>query len=1219
MIYTSGSAGAPKGVVVPHRGLGNLAAALGPVLGAGPGVRLLQFASFSFDASVLDVAVALASGATLVVATAGQRAEPGLLAAMVRGGGVLAASVVPSLLGVLDPADLAGVGRLLVGAELTTAALAARWRTGRQLINTYGPTEATVMVTTGAITGEPGQPPIGTPVANTRVYVLDGWLGPVPAGVTGELYIAGAQLARGYAHRPGLTAERFVACPFGPAGARMYRTGDLAKWAPDGQLVFAGRADEQVKIRGFRVEPGEITAVLAAHPDVAQAAVIARQDTPGHQQLVGYVTPAGQQPVDGEGLREYAAGRLPEFMVPAAILVLEALPVTVNGKVDTAALPVPQFTGIPGGRDPATAAEEVLGGLFAEVLGLDQVGPQDGFFDLGGDSLLGMRLVARVRAVLGADLRVGALFGAPSPAGLARAVEAAWGQPARPRLGPVVRPAVLPLSYAQLRMWFLTGLEDTGAAYHIPVAVQISGPLDTAALEAALGDVAARHESLRTIFPAPGGVPRQQVLDPAARVLPLTIRRLDPGQVAGAVTAAAAAPFDLAGQLPWRAELLVTGPAEAVLVIVVHHIATDGWSMQVLGRDISAAYAARAAGRAPGWAPLPAQYADYAIWQRDMLGDAAGESSVMAAQLGYWRQQLAGLPAGLELPADRTRPAATSYAGGQVPWQVPARVHAPLAALARAHGATMFMIAVAATGLLLARLGAGEDIPVGTPVAGRPDEAMSGLVGFFVNTLVLRTTVTPADSFTALVAGAREAALGAYAHQDVPFEHLVDDLRPERSLTRHPLFQVMLAFQNTPRPHLDLPGATISQLAAGTGATKFDLEFTWREAPGLGGAVIYRTDLFTADAAGQVAGRLVRVLEQVAADPGLRVHQVTLLTDAERAELAARNATAAPVPDATVTALFAARARRVPDAVAVVDGEAVLSYRFLAKSAARLAGRLARAGAGPESVVAVLVPRSAGMVTAMLGVLWAGAAYLPLDPAYPPARISFMLADAQPAALVSTRQAAAARPAGPGGPARVILDDPAAGSAGPLAGPAGVRPGGAAYVMYTSGSTGVPKGAVITHGGLVNYVTWCVAAYPELAGTSLLHAPSSFDAGVTVLYGALACGGAVVTAGLDEDLPGVLAGPLSFLKITPSHLPVLDALPSWCAPAGRLMTGAEPLAAGQAAAWQDRHPGVAVVNHYGATELTVGCAHYVISPGQPVPGPVVPVGRPFANTQVYRA
>src|SRR5580700_11339142 len=914
-------------------------------------------------------------------------------------------------------------------------------------------------------------------------------------------------------------------------------------------------------------------------------------------------------------------------MVPAAVVVLDALPVTVNGKLDTAALPAPGFTGA-GGRGPATATEEVLCGLFADVLGTDRVGAQDGFFDLGGDSLLGMRLVARVRAVLGADIEVGELFAAPSAAGLAVAVEAAWGQPARPRLVPVVRPAVVPLSFAQLRLWFLAGLEDTGAAYHIPVAVRVSGPVNAAALEAALADVAARHESLRTVFPDTAGVPRQQVLDPVAGAPGLTVREVEDGQVAGAVAAAAVAPFDLAAEVPWRAELLVTGPAEAVLVVVVHHIATDGWSMQVLGRDISVAYAARVGGREPAWAALPVQYADYAIWQRELLGDGGDEGSVMAAQLGYWRQRLAGLPGGLELPADRVRPAVVSYAGGRVAWRVPGGVHARLAGLARAQDATMFMVALAATGLLLARLGAGDDIPVGTPVAGRPDEAMSGLVGFFVNTLVLRTRVGAGDSFTALVAGAREAALGAYAHQDVPFEHLVDDLRPERSLARHPLFQVMLAFHNTPRPYLDLPGATISQLPAGTAATKWDLEFSWRETPGPGGpggldgAVIYRTDLFTADAAGLVAGRLVRVLEQVAADPGLRVHQVSLLSDGERAELAARNQTAAPIPDDTVAGLFADRARRVPDAIAVIDGGAVVSYRFLAAAAARLGSRLAQAGAGPESVVAVMVPRSAGMVTAVLGVLWAGAAYLPLDPGYPPERISFMLTNAGAVALVCT--AAVGQSAGPASLPRVLLDAP--GTAAAAAGrgsssPVRVRPGGVAYVMYTSGSTGTPKGVVVTHGGVAGLVAWAAGRFGPggefsrvLGSTSL-----SFDVSVFELLGPLCAGGCVY---LVRDLLALAdqagrAATVSLVSAVPSALTqVLAATGALAGPAMVVLAG-EALTAATLGAVRAAVPGASLANIYGPTEATVYAAAWFDDGGQRGPGWVPPIGRPIANTRVF--
>ena len=599
VIYTSGSTGVPKGVVMPQAGLVNLLAWQRAVFPAGAGTRTAQFAAFSFDVSAQEILGALVSGAALVVVDGEVRRSPAALVRLLDGwqaNALFAPAVVIDALCEAARAQgsiLAGLTDVVQAGEAWTLADEVRGELGsapgRRLHNQYGPCETHVVIShdlCGGQSGWPVSPPIGRPVANTRVYVLDGGLGLVPDGVAGELYVAGAQLARGYLGRAGLTAGRFVACPFGPAGARMYRTGDLARWR-DGELVFAGRADEQVKVRGFRVEPGEVAAVLAADPAVAQAVVIAREDTPGRKQLVAYVVPAGDGPVDGAGLREYAAGRLPEYMVPAAIVVLDGLPMTVNGKLDRAALPAPGFTGA-GGRDPATAAEEVLCGLFAEVLGLDRVGAEDGFFELGGDSLLGMRLVARVRAVLGAEVGVGALFDAPSPAGLARAVEAAWGRPARPRLGPVARPAVLPLSFAQLRMWFLAGLEQTGAAYHIPVAVRVSGPVDAGALEAALADVAARHESLRTVFPAAGGVPRQQVLGPAAGAPPLTVRELDPDEVAAAVAAAAGRPFDLAGELPWRAELLVTGPAEAVLVVVVHHIATDGWSMQVLGRDISA-------------------------------------------------------------------------------------------------------------------------------------------------------------------------------------------------------------------------------------------------------------------------------------------------------------------------------------------------------------------------------------------------------------------------------------------------------------------------------------------------------------------------------------------------------------------------------------------------------------------------------------------------------
>ncbi len=684
VIYTSGSTGVPKGVLVGHGGVVNLVVALGPVLGAGPGVRVLQFASFSFDASVLDVAVVLAGGGTLVVATGAERSDPVALAGLVDGGGVVAASVVPSLLGVLDPGAVPGLGTVLAGAEPLPGAVAGAWSAGRRLVHAYGPTEATVIASTAPVPpGTQAAPPIGAPIANTRLFVLDQWLCPVPAGVTGELYLTGAGLARGYAGRAGLTGERFVACPFGPAGARMYRTGDLARWMVQGGLEFRGRADDQVKIRGFRVEPGEVAAVLAAHPDLDQAVVIAREDTPGDRRLAAYVVPAvapgapgepGQDPARrgalAEAARAYAAERLPDFLVPSVVIVLDALPLTATGKLDRRALPVPDYQAVTDGVRPATVREEILCGVFADVLGLDRVRPQDSFFSLGGHSLLATRLVSQVRSVLAAELPVRAVFEAPTPAELARRLEGAG--PARIALTARQRPDRVPLSFAQQRLWFLTQLEGPGPAYNLPVALRLSGDLDVAALSAALADVIGRHEVLRTVFRTAAGQPYQHVLATEELGWELPVTEVSQDGLAGAVAGASGYPFDLSAGIPLHARLFSTGPDEYVLVVVLHHIAGDGWSMSLLGQDLSAAYAARAAGREPGWTPLPVQYADYALWQRELLGSEDDPGSLLAGQVAYWRAALAGLPEELTLPASRPRPAEASHRGHAASLAIPA-------------------------------------------------------------------------------------------------------------------------------------------------------------------------------------------------------------------------------------------------------------------------------------------------------------------------------------------------------------------------------------------------------------------------------------------------------------------------------------------------------------------------------------------------------------------
>jgi amino acid adenylation domain-containing protein len=1011
----------------------------------------------------------------------------------------------------------------------------------------------------------------------------------------------------------------------------MYRTGDLARWTREGELVFAGRADAQVKIRGFRVEPGEIEAVLASGPGVGQAAVVARSDGPGERALVAYVVPAqAGAGVDAAGLRALVASRLPEYMVPAAVMAVDALPVTVNGKLDVAALPAPDFAGLAGGREPRTAVEEIVCGLFAEVLGLDRVGAEDSFFDLGGDSLLAMRLVARVRAVLDAEISVRGLFGAPTPAGVAGLVAGA-GDQRRVALAARQRPAVVTLSFAQLRMWFLNRLEGGGAVYNVPLALRLTGDLDVPALEAALSDVGWRHETLRTVFPDREGVPHQLVRDGEGAVPPLEVRPVAAGEVARVVGELAGQGFDVAGELPWRASLLRVGSAEHVLVVVVHHIAADGWSMGVLARDVNRAYAARSAGEAPHWQPLPVQYADYALWQREVLGEESDPGSVISGQLAYWRDALAGLPGELALPVDRPRPAVATYRGDRVPFEVPAQVHAGLVEVARAGQATVFMVLQAALAVLLARLGAGMDIPVGTAVAGRDDPALEHLIGFFVNTLVLRTDASGDPGFTELVDRVRETDLGAYAHQDVPFERLVEDLAPARSLARHPLFQVMLAFQNTPGRGFSLPGLEVKPVRpSGVSGAKFDLLFSLGELrksehstgpQGLQAMIEYAADLFDRGTAEEIASRFTRVLGQVAADPGVRVSQVQVMDAAEREQLVSGwNDTAVAVPVGTLPGLFAAQVARVPEAVAVVCGDEVLTYGGLDAAAGRLAAYLAGRGAGPERVVALLVPRSVQMVVAVLGVLKAGAAYLPVDPGYPAARVAYMLADAGPALVLCTQDTAGVVPESCPAPA-LVLDDPGTvamvAAAEPVAGAGGLLPLHPAYVIYTSGSTGTPKGVVVAHHSVVSLVAWAASAVGSarlryvLAVTSL-----SFDISVLDIFGALLSGGCL------EVLDNVLAlaapehsqrsatmlsaAPAAFIDLVRQR--ALDCSLEIVALAG------EALSAPAVRDIQIELPGCQVANFYGLTEVTVYSTAWYS--GGDVNG-VVPIGRPVWNTRAF--
>ncbi|MQU76310.1 AMP-binding protein, partial [Sinorhizobium medicae] len=923
----------------------------------------------------------------------------------------------------------------------------------------------------------------GRPIANTRIYLLDGHGQPVPFGAVGELYIGGAGVARGYLNRPELTAERFIASPF-VEGDRLYRSGDLARYLPDGNLEFLGRNDEQVKIRGFRIEPGEIAARLCEHELVGDAVVVARQDRAGDRRLVAYVV-CGPETVaddedDGSGLaaslRAHLTSLLPDYMVPSAFVRLEALPLTPNGKLDRKALPAPDDDAYArtAYEAPQGAVETALAGIWQELLGLERVGRHDNFFELGGHSLLAVQLLSRLPQAVGVELPLATLFARPMLGDLAASIGEDLSRADRkdlPAIVAVSRDEPLALSFAQQRLWFLAQLDEGSTNYHMPLALRLRGALDRVAWQCSLDRLFARHEALRSVFVAPQGQPRVEVL-PADAGLPLVEHDLQglpdaQGALLDLCHEEAHTPFDLAGGPLIRARLIRMSDAEHVFLLTQHHIVSDGWSMGVLMRELNSLYRAFVAGRDDPLPPLAIQYPDYAAWQRQWL---SGERLQTQAQ--YWRDTLSGAPARLALPTDRPRPAKQSFAGAGVPVVIDAALTRGLKRLSRQHGTTLFMTVLAAWAVVLSRLSGQDDLVIGVPSANRGRREVEELIGFFVNTLALRVDLTGAPSVSELLERTRRTALTAQEHQDLPFEQVVEIVKPPRSLDRTPLFQVMLAWQNNSIGPLDLPGLRVEAAGEGLDQVKFDLELDLGEdGDQIAGSLHYATELFDEATIARQRGYLLALLRAMVADARQPVGRIELLPPEERTYLLEDlNRTAAAYPsELCIHQLFEAQVQKAPEAVAVVHEGERLSYGELNGRANRLAHHLIGLGVRPDQPVAICLERSPAMVVGLLAILKAGGAYVPLDPAYPGPRLNQVLADAAPRLLLCDAAGRAAL--APEALVDVTMVDLETATPVWAELPAfdpepralGLTARHLAYIIYTSGSTGTPKGVMVEH------------------------------------------------------------------------------------------------------------------------------------------------------------
>ncbi|WYL93618.1 MAG: non-ribosomal peptide synthase/polyketide synthase [Gloeotrichia echinulata IR180] len=1226
VIYTSGSTGKPKGVMVEHKGLCNLAQAQMQTFGLHSDSRVLQFASFSFDASIWEVVMALGSGATLYLGTK-DSLLPGMpLIERLRNYCITHVTLPPSALAVLPTEELPALQTIIVGGEACSAELIKQWSVGRNFFNAYGPTEASVCATVAKCTDADQKISIGRPIANAQIYILDSHLQPVPVGVPGELHIGGAGLARGYFNRPELTQEKFIPNPFD--NSKLYKTGDLARYLPDGNIEYLGRIDNQVKVRGFRIELGEIEAVLSQHEDVQISCVIVREDTPGEtctersrsKQLVAYIVPQKDVTLTTSELRQFIGNKLPSYMIPQAFVILESLPITPNGKIDRRALPAPDLHSEIADKfvAPRNPIEEKLALIWTQVLRLEQVGIDDNFFELGGHSLLATQVISRLQEAFKISLPLRYIFESPTVAQLSEVIssqlETGSGLTV-PAMTPVERDRDIPLSWAQERLWFMNQLEGESSAYTIDFTMRLVGNLNVCALEQAFAAIAQRHEPLRTQFKIKDNKPVQAIAPSMTITLPVVDlqNETDPiKQVEQLVKEEVCKPFDLANGSVLRVKLWQVAPDEYVLLLAIHHIAADGWSIGILIGEVSAYYQAFAIGSSVELPELSIQYADFAVWQRQWL-----TNQVLERQLSYWKQQLTGAPPLLELPTDRPRPAIQTFRGGTERLQLDSQLTQQLKKLSQKSGSTLFMTLLASFVVLLSRYSRQTDLVVGSPIANRNRQEIEPLIGFFVNTLALRFDLSPEPSFEALLAQVRKVTQNAYEHQDLPFEMLVEELQLERNLDRNPLTQVVFALQNAPTAPWDFPGVRVEDMPSGLDSVRVDLElYLWEVPEGLGGFCSYNRDLFDGTTIARMMQNFVTLLGAIVDNPQQSVALLPLLTEGDRQLLKEWNDTQTDDPyHKCIHQLVEEQAQQTPDAVAVVCGNQQLTYAQLNNRANQLAHYLRSLGLETEQLVGICVERSPLMLVGILGILKAGGAYVPLDPEYPQERLSLMLEDSQVSLLLTQGTLIEKLPQHPAKP--VFLDEIwqqiAQNSQENLRGI--VTAANLANVIYTSGSTGKPKGVMVEHRGLCNLAQAQIQAFGLHSQSRVLQFASfSFDACISEILMSLGSGGTLYLGSKDSLMPGT---PLierlqdygiTHITLPPSALAVL--------PMVELTTLETIIVAGEACAVElikQWSAGRNFFNGYGPTEASVCATVAKCTPFDPK----VTIGSPIANVQVY--